>query len=68
MQLAVELGIRVSDAELDQAELSIAAQNQTDREGLRRRAAAEGIDINRLRSDLRRQILLRDERETPAVH
>ena len=43
-QLAAELGIRVSDAEIDQAELSIAAQNQVDREGLRRRAAAEGVD------------------------
>ena len=63
MQLAAELGIRVSDAEVDQAELSIAAQNQLDRDGLRRRAAADGIDINRLRSDLRSQILLQRLRE-----
>lgn len=63
VQLANELGIRVSDAEVDQAELSIAAQNQTDREGLRRRAAAEGVDMNRLRSDLRRQILLQRLRD-----
>lgn len=63
MQLAAELGIRVTDAEIDQAELAIAAQNQLDRDGLRRRAAAEGLDINRLRNDLRNQILMQRVRE-----
>lgn len=63
LQQATELGITVDEAAVTQAELTIAAQNQLSPEALRRRLAAEGIDINRLRSDLRKQILLQRVRE-----
>ncbi|QHE88663.1 peptidylprolyl isomerase [Hydrogenophaga sp. BPS33] len=58
LQQATELGITVDEAAVTQAELSVAAQNQMTPEALRRRLAAEGLDINRFRGDLRRQILL----------
>ncbi|MDP2262321.1 MAG: peptidylprolyl isomerase [Hydrogenophaga sp.] len=63
LQQAAELGIKVDDATLAQAEQSVAAQNQMTLEAFRRRVAAEGIDISRLRSDLRNQILLQRVRE-----
>ena len=63
LQLAAELGIRVDEAALAQAEQSIAAQNQLTPEEFRRRIAAEGVDINQLRNDLRNQILLQRLRE-----
>lgn len=66
IQYAVETGLRVDDAMLLQAEQNIAAQNQLSLEAFRRRLVAEGIDPNRLRNDLRNQILLQrvQERET----
>jgi peptidyl-prolyl cis-trans isomerase SurA len=63
IQQATELGITVSEADVTQAEQSIAAQNQLSPEQFRRRLASEGMDINRLRSDLRNQILLQRVRE-----
>ncbi len=62
-QQAAELGITVDEAAVTQAEQAIAAQNQLSPEELRRRLAAEGMDINRLRNDLRNQILLQRVRE-----
>ena len=63
LQLATELGLRVDEATLLQAEQSIAEQNQLSLEEFRRRMAAQGMDINRLRSDLGNQILLQRVRE-----
>jgi peptidyl-prolyl cis-trans isomerase SurA len=63
IQQAIELGITVNEADVSQAEQSIAAQNQLSPEQFRRRLAAEGMDINRLRNDLRSQILLQRVRE-----
>lgn len=63
IQRAEEMGIRVDEATLAQAERSVAAQNQLSLEEFRRRVAAEGMDINRLRNDLRNQILLQRVRE-----
>ncbi|MGE0097483.1 MAG: peptidylprolyl isomerase [Hydrogenophaga sp.] len=63
VQQATELGITVSEADVTQAEQSIAAQNQLSPEQFRRRLATEGVDINRLRNDLRSQILLQRVRE-----
>ena len=63
LQQAKAQGIRVDDATLAQAEQGIAAQNQLSVEDFRRRAAAEGLDINRLREELRNQILLQRLRE-----
>lgn len=63
LQLGAETGIRVDEAALAQAEQSIAAQNQLTPEEFRRRIAADGVDINQLRNDLRNQILLQRLRE-----
>jgi peptidyl-prolyl cis-trans isomerase SurA len=63
IQQAKELGIQVDEATLAQAEESIAAQNQMSLADFRRRIASEGVDANRLRSDLRNQILLQRLRE-----
>lgn len=57
-QEATELGVRVDDASMLQAEEAIAAQNQLSLEEFRRRVAAEGMDINRLRNEMRGQLLL----------
>lgn len=68
LQHATETGIRVDEATLLRAEQSVASQNQLSLEEFRRRVAAEGIDLNRFRSDLRNQILLQrlQDRETEA--
>jgi len=63
IQQAKELGIQVDEATLVQAEESMAAQNQMSLVEFRRRLVAEGMDANRLRSDLRNQILLQQLRE-----
>ncbi|WP_382327981.1 peptidylprolyl isomerase [Hydrogenophaga sp. UC242_50] len=62
-QQASELGITVDEAAVTQAEQAIAAQNQLSPDELRRRLAAEGIDINRFRNNLRNQILLQRVQE-----
>lgn len=63
VQSATEAGIRVDDASLNQAELSVAAQNQLTIEGLRQRLTAEGLDAGQFRRELRDQILLQRARE-----
>jgi peptidyl-prolyl cis-trans isomerase SurA len=63
LQQATEMGLRVDEATLLQAEQSIAEQNQLSLEDFRRRVAAQGMDLNRLRNDLRNQILLQRVRE-----
>jgi peptidyl-prolyl cis-trans isomerase SurA len=63
IQYATETGLRADEASLNQAEQAIAAQNQLTLEEFRRRVAAEGVDINRLRNDLRSQILLQRVQE-----
>jgi peptidyl-prolyl cis-trans isomerase SurA len=63
LQYARDQGIKVDDAEVAQAELSVAAQNQLSLVELRRRAAAEGLDPVRFRNDLRNQLLLQRVRE-----
>lgn len=63
LQLARELGIRVDDALVDQAELNFARQNNMDVAELRRRLPAEGLDPQRFREDLRNQLLLQRLRD-----
>lgn len=63
LQFAREVGIRVSDAMVDQAEQNFARQNDMDVAQLRRRLPAEGIDVNAFREDLRNQLLLGRLRE-----
>ncbi|WP_247596817.1 peptidylprolyl isomerase [Hydrogenophaga sp. PAMC20947] len=63
LQEAGDLGLRVDEASLLQAEQGIAAQNQLSLEDFRRRVTAEGLDIQRLRNELRSQLLLQRLRE-----
>lgn len=63
VQHAVEIGVRVDDAALLQAEQSVAAQNSLSVEAFRSRLKTEGIDQAAFREDLRRQILMQRLRE-----
>lgn len=58
LQLARESGIRVDEGMVDQAELNVARQNQVDVAELRRRLAADGLNVAQFRDDLRNQLLL----------
>ena len=63
IQQATEQGVRVDEAALAQAEQGIAAQNQLSVEEFRRRVVAEGLDPNKIRNELRNQLLLQRLRE-----
>ena len=63
LQQATEQGVRVDEAALAQAEQAIAAQNQLSVEEFRRRVASEGLDPNKVRNELRSQLLLQRLRE-----
>lgn len=63
LQLARETGIRVDESNVDQAEQSVARQNQIDVPELRRRLAKDGIPLARFRDQLRDQLLLTRLRE-----
>jgi peptidyl-prolyl cis-trans isomerase SurA len=63
LQFARETGIRVSDAQVDQAEQNVARQNQIAVPELRRRLAAEGLSLATFREDLRNQLTLQRLRE-----
>lgn len=65
---ARETGIRIDDAAVDQAEQTVAQQNQIDVTELRRRVAKEGLDPQRFRAQLRDQLTLSrlHEREVEA--
>ncbi|VWX59428.1 Chaperone SurA [Burkholderiales bacterium 8X] len=58
LQQAKELGIKVDDLAVDQAEQTVARQNQISVVELRSRVAAEGLTNQQFRSDLRDQLLL----------
>lgn len=58
LQLARDTGIRADDAAIDQAEQSMANQNQVDVAELRRRIAKDGVDVARFRAQLRDQVLI----------
>lgn len=63
LQLAREMGIRADDPVVDQAEQTVARQNGISVADLRRRLAADGVDVQRFREDLRNQILLQRLRD-----
>ena len=63
LQFARESGIRVEDAAIDQAEQSIAAQNQMTLAQLRKQLEAEGMSQSQFRNQLRDQILMQRLRE-----
>jgi len=58
LQVAKEAGIKVDDVAVDQAEQSVARQNQISLVELRRRVTAEGISLDQFRRDLRDQLML----------
>lgn len=63
LQLALENGIKVDEPSVDQAEQSVALQNQISVEELRRRISRDGIDPKQFREQLRKQLLLTRLRE-----
>ena len=63
LQVARDTGLRVEESAIDQAELSIAAQNQLDVAELRRRIERDGQSVSQFRSQLSDQILLQRLRE-----
>lgn len=63
LQLARDSGVKVEEAAIDQAEQSIAQQNQIDVAELRRRVERDGVPQTQFRSQLRDQILLQRVRE-----
>ncbi|MBK6005709.1 peptidylprolyl isomerase [Ramlibacter ginsenosidimutans] len=63
LQVARETGIKVDDATVDQAEQTVARQNNIDVNELRRRVVAEGLSPAQFRDDLRNQILLQRVRD-----
>ncbi len=63
LQLARESGIRIDDAAVDQAEQSVARQNQIDVPELRRHVAQDGMTPGQFREQLRNQIVLTRLRE-----
>ncbi len=58
LQLAKETGIKVDEIAVDQAEQTVARQNQLTLPELRQRVAAEGISQQAFRNDLRDQLML----------
>lgn len=58
LQHAIQSGIRVDDASLDQAELNVARQNQTDLDGLTQLLAKDGLTRKAFREQLKEQILV----------
>lgn len=63
LQLARESGLRIDEPSIDQAEQSVASQNQLSVEQLRQQLQREGIDPQRFREQLRDQLLLTRLRE-----
>ncbi|HSV35641.1 MAG TPA: peptidylprolyl isomerase [Ramlibacter sp.] len=63
LQLARETGIKIDEAAVDQAEQTVARQNQVEVTELRRRLAADGMTLVQFREDLRNQLVLTRLRE-----
>ena len=63
LQLAKENGIKIDDIAIDQAEETVARQNQITVPELRRRVVAEGMSQSEFRTDLKNQLLLTRLRE-----
>lgn len=63
LQLAQELGIKVDEEQIDQAEANIAAGNQLTREALRQRLARDGTTAAAFRAQLKDQLTLSRLRE-----
>lgn len=58
LQVALEAGLRVDEASVDQSEQAIARQNQVDVAALRARVVRDGLSVDQFRKQLRDQMLL----------
>jgi len=63
LQLAKENGIKIDEASIDQAEQTVARQNQITLAEMRQRIEADGISRDEFRADLRRELMLTRLRE-----
>lgn len=63
LQHALETGIRVDDSSVDQAEQTVAQQNQISVADLRRQLVRDGLTVAQFRRELRDQLLLTRLRE-----
>ncbi len=63
LQLARDTGVRADDSMVDEAERSVARQNQLDVLQMRRQLLADGVGVGQFRDELRNQILLTRLRE-----
>ncbi|NIG62081.1 MAG: peptidylprolyl isomerase SurA [Serratia symbiotica] len=62
LQMAQKMGITVSNADLDNAIASIAAQNKMSLNQLRNRLSYEGLNYNTYRSQIRKEMLIAEVR------
>lgn len=63
LHLARDMGIKIDDAAVDEAELNVARQNQMELAEVHKRLAADGIDRKQFRLQLREQMTLNRLRE-----
>lgn len=63
LQLATELNIRVDSAALDEAERTVARQNQVTVTQMHEQLKVQGLDLVEFRANLRKQLLLQRLRE-----
>ncbi|MCO7253703.1 peptidylprolyl isomerase SurA [Dickeya oryzae] len=64
LQMAQKMGVQVSDDQLDRSIANIAAQNHMSLDQLRSRLAAEGISFDTYRSQIRKDMMIADVRNS----
>ncbi|WP_337261106.1 MULTISPECIES: peptidylprolyl isomerase SurA [unclassified Serratia (in: enterobacteria)] len=62
LQMAHKMGITASDADVDKAIADIAAQNKMSLDQMRTRLAAEGLNYNTYRAQIRKEMLISEVR------
>jgi peptidyl-prolyl cis-trans isomerase SurA len=63
LQAAREVGIKVGDEAVDQAEMSVASGNQLSRDELHKRVVQDGMTVSQFREQLREQLMMMRVRE-----
>lgn len=63
LQLAAELGIRIDSAQVDEAELNVARQNQLTLEQMHTSLRQQGLGVEEFRTNIRQQLTLQRLRE-----
>jgi peptidyl-prolyl cis-trans isomerase SurA len=63
LQQARDIGIKIEEEAIDQAELNVAANSQVTRDELRKNMAKEGLTVKAFRDQLRDQLMLTRVRE-----